>query len=637
MKTKISAFILFLLLNNIAFSQDASTPEGRAAIQKNTRHYPGTPITKFSDVVMKFKIKENEFSRTSPALYEGIPYLGTMKDAAVGVEGFNFKGAWGLDNYGSVDGSPAVTDKYVIVGYSNKKIVAFNRTEGTLAWEYATKAAVNTTPLISGKYVYACCADGAVYCLNLEDGSFKWKFFAVAAAATPSIYRDVLYVGNVKYQTTYALDIKNGNILWQYDGAGGTPVLSEDLIYVRQKNGSVVALDLTTGRKVWSMRSTFQEPSSAMVYTGNALIIGDVTRIVALNGRQSEGGLWEKTLPRPLAGSPIAVGNVLYVPCTDWKMYVLDIETGKDLVAENPDIGFAPEGSPAFANGKLFYPNKETLYTYEAEGAEPAAGTSDASADAEKATLLAAAEYGHLDVVKDFIEKKGESPIQRTTDGKTPLHLAAEYGHTAVVAYLIEKRANVSVKTNTGRTPLSLASEYGHEEASKELLAKGANADDADSLGRTPLMYAAWYNHPKVVRTLIAAGANVNKVDNKGMTALFHGGIEGASDACNELLLNGADVNIIDKLGQTALIHTAWEGKDDIVEKMIAKGAKLDVQDEDGYTALMKAAEYDHGSTCTLLVKKGANTKLKNKMGKTAYDIAKGLGKTSAATALKGK
>ena len=631
MKTKISAFLLVsVFLTQYSYSQDAATPEGLAAIQKRTRYVNDKPIKNFSDVILKFKIKEREFSNTPPTIYEGIPHLSTSSDIGVGVDCFDFKGVGGQDKYGSVDGSPCMTDKYMIMGFSQKKLVCAKRGGDNAAlWEYETKAAVHTTPVVSKKMVFAGCKDGSVYGIMLEDGSFKWKFNAIMQPFSPAYENEIVYVGTK--QRLYALKEKNGDVIWEYDGSSAAPIIGGDLIYTREKAGTVVALDKTTGTRVWWFKGTLMDISIDMALGPNILLVPNVTELVALDSRQGKSARWTKKVARPIAGAPLIVGDVAYVPCTDWNLYALDLETGKEL--DNVDIGFSPEGSPVFTKGKLFCPSKEVLYSFEEESATDAATVPNTGT----ATLLAAAEHGHLDHVKEFVEHKNESLLQRDDRGRTPLILAAEYGHTDVVNYLIGKGAEVGDKANGGRTALSFAAQYGHPETAKALLENGAIVEQTDSLGRTPLMYAAWYDHANVVTVLLDARANINMQDNKGLTALMHGSMEGAVNACAELLVKGADIQKLDKKGRNALIHTAWEGKDAMVDVLIAKGAKLDVQDEDGYTALMKAAEFDHASTCTLLIKHKANTKLKNKEGKTAYDIAKSLGKTSAATALKGK
>ncbi len=364
MKIKISAFLLFsVLFTQSSYSQDVSTPEGNAAIQKRTRYIDDKPIKNFSDMFVKFKIKEREFSNTPPTIYEGIPYLSTTADIVVGVDGFDFKGAWGGDKYGRADGSPCMTDKYIIMGFAAKKLVCANRLGDNTIWEYETKAAVNTTPVASKKMVFAGCSDGSVYGIMLEDGSFKWKFNAIMQPHSPAYENEIVYVGTK--QRLYALKEKNGDVIWEYDGSSAAPIIGGDLIYTRERAGTVVALDKTTGRGVWSYKGELMDISIDMALGPNILLVPNVSELVALDSRAGKSGKWTKKFSRPIAGTPLIVGDVVYVPCTDWNLYALDLETGKML--DNVDIGFSPQGSPVFAKGKLFCPSKEVLYTFEEE------------------------------------------------------------------------------------------------------------------------------------------------------------------------------------------------------------------------------------------------------------------------------
>jgi ankyrin repeat protein len=575
------ALVLIILSITDAAAQDASTVEGRDEIARRTRFYRDTPIKLFSQTKIKFKLKENEYSRQSPAIFDGIPYLGTMADAAVAIDGFSFKGVYGGENYGKVEGAPTVTDGAVYVGFSSNRIASFDRTNQTLNWEYKTKGSVNTTPLVVDNILLVSDNAGYLYALNSADGSQKWRFNVTGKTNSPAYYRDIIFISSDLQ--VYALKKSNGDVLWKYIGAGGPLVITDDLVLCRQKNGRLVSLDLTTGNKVYEYTGTIRDVKSEMAYAGNILLIPNVNELIAIDARAGKNALWTKSFSRAFAGSPIIVGDVIYVPCIDWNLYALDLNTGAEL--DKIDIGFAPEGSPAFGGGKLYCVNKETLWTIESQS------TSSQSTDNSfTSNLHDAAEYGKIDAVKDFIESKYDDINKLNSTGKSPLSLASEWGHTEVVGYL---------------------------------LSKGASVDLPDSSGRSPLMYAVWYNHPEVTRLLVKAGANVNKKDNKGISALAHGAMENSVNACMIILDAGAKVNSLDNFNRDALIHTAWEGKDDMVKILLDRGATIDQQDNEGETALMKAVQFEKHSTVRILLERGANRSLKNNNGKTALDIAK--------------
>ncbi len=85
-----------------------------------------------------------------------------------------------------------------------------------------------------------------------------------------------------------------------------------------------------------------------------------------------------------------------------------------------------------------------------------------------------AARAGNLNVIKALFEgDKKFSPnglINRNKE--TPVFLAAEYGHLEVVKFFVEKGANIHLTTSSGQTPYSIALEYGHFEVADFLKGK---------------------------------------------------------------------------------------------------------------------------------------------------------------------
>ena len=127
-----------------------------------------------------------------------------------------------------------------------------------------------------------------------------------------------------------------------------------------------------------------------------------------------------------------------------------------------------------------------------------------------------AAMYGHLDLVKYFIEERICKPdLLKCDDHITPLHLAASYGHVHIVKYLVEEcKCDLMCKTSTdsitdfylnGATPLHLAVRFGHLFTVKYILESdyGIDAEIETSNGTTPLLLAAMGRNVHVVKYLI--------------------------------------------------------------------------------------------------------------------------------------
>jgi len=104
--------------------------------------------------------------------------------------------------------------------------------------------------------------------------------------------------------------------------------------------------------------------------------------------------------------------------------------------------------------------------------------------------LERATRYGHLDVVKYLVEKKGVDVNFADENGWTPLLHAVERDELDVAWYLIEMGANVNVTTEDGTTGLHIAAEYCSFDIVRCLIENRAKINVRDKEGNTPLRLA---------------------------------------------------------------------------------------------------------------------------------------------------
>jgi hypothetical protein len=83
--------------------------------------------------------------------------------------------------------------------------------------------------------------------------------------------------------------------------------------------------------------------------------------------------------------------------------------------------------------------------------------------------LLAAARYGHLNKIREFIEKQHYEVDSLGEDGYTALHIACENRRANVVEYLVKAGANVFAKTAEGATPYSMCKADEAKNAGSEI------------------------------------------------------------------------------------------------------------------------------------------------------------------------
>ncbi|CAH3178494.1 unnamed protein product [Porites lobata] len=243
-----------------------------------------------------------------------------------------------------------------------------------------------------------------------------------------------------------------------------------------------------------------------------------------------------------------------------------------------------------------------------------------------KSPLVTAVKNGDLDSVKVLFKHH----LHIGVPFREGLLLSAVNGNTDILRYFIEKKGDIDARIKNHRTLLMAASMYGHTNAVNVLLQDGANVALTDKrLGCTALHFAAGSsdNSGEILRCLIENGADVNGVNKVKHTPLMIAAIRGHINALTLLIKHGANVDLQDSDGYKAL-HFAVHGSDissEIFSCLIGIGADVNARTNNGVTPLMIAAEEGHINAVTSLVKCGANVDLQDKYGNTALHYAAGL------------
>ncbi|XP_043920002.1 ankyrin repeat domain-containing protein 53-like [Protopterus annectens] len=117
-----------------------------------------------------------------------------------------------------------------------------------------------------------------------------------------------------------------------------------------------------------------------------------------------------------------------------------------------------------------------------------------------------AALHGHLECLKELIEKYNVDIDLASSEGWRPIHLVLnkECGPNAMscLKYLIEKKANVNVKTEAGLTPLHQAASEGLLDCIMALAEAGADVHVKDQDGHRPIDYCRLWGHRRCARYL---------------------------------------------------------------------------------------------------------------------------------------
>lgn len=225
----------------------------------------------------------------------------------------------------AIYGNPAVAGDLVYVGGYNGKVYATNSGSGALRWVYPRQG--NVEPIIGGVVaalgkVYFGCSDGKVYALDAADGYKEWEFpTGDKIWSTPTIDGDTLYIGSFD-KKLYALSATDGSKRWEFKTEGAitsTPLVYDNLVYIGSFDRHLYAVNATNGKQIW--RFPVEDEAK----------------------NKPENWFWAK---------PVICNNTVYAPCLDGKVYILNTETGAEVV-DAIDLGSPISSSPVLVGNTI--------------------------------------------------------------------------------------------------------------------------------------------------------------------------------------------------------------------------------------------------------------------------------------------
>ncbi len=266
---------------------------------------------------------------------------------------------------------------FVTTGYG--EVIALDPSTGAVIWRQRLSAALSGAPTVVGDAVYAVGRDGSAVALNTGTGHILWqnegvgKSAGMVSAGTPAADGKLIYLpfGSGQLEAVSP----TGDTVWQgavagqrlgraYAGFGdvtGNPVLSGGVVYVGSSAGRMVALDATTGTRIWSA------PEGAMnaplVVGGSVFAVNDAARLVRLDA-QTGDLIWGQQMPYFKANKPkryksitahygpVLGGGHLIVASGDGSLRLFDPTSG--AITAQADISGGAASAPVLAGGMLF-------------------------------------------------------------------------------------------------------------------------------------------------------------------------------------------------------------------------------------------------------------------------------------------
>jgi outer membrane protein assembly factor BamB len=247
-----------------------------------------------------------------------------------------------------------------------KLTVALARGTGEVQWSLPNAGA---TSLLAGRSLLRISPNGELALHELHDGSCRAeaRLTPGTGSAGPALFASgsalpPMAILSETRQQLVAIDLRTGQPRFRFraHGQGGLWLArSGRVLLVTSADGTLDALDLTTGEVVWRF-------SAGARFSAKSLVWRDV--VVAITGSPNNGPatahglelysgrpLWKRELPAASSGDPVDAGELVVVACgrsTKARLHALDPRTGVPRWSA-PDPGLDHGGQALGLDGML--------------------------------------------------------------------------------------------------------------------------------------------------------------------------------------------------------------------------------------------------------------------------------------------
>lgn len=260
----------------------------------------------------------------------------------------------------AIHGSPAVEGNTVYIALSNTResLAAYNLLEGKMEWR-GEFGDIEATPLSHNNKLYVGNTAGYFFCIDRFNGEEVWHFRLPENKSRKGIrsaaaLAESLIIISAEDGSVYALDQSTGAKIWSFDTGApifASPAIDGGMVFCGNIDGVLFALDVATGIEQWRFTSgtpIYATPS----FGGGKLLIGNIGGMIyALDARNGEQ-IWSAEINSVINSSAVISGEIAYIGTLKRELLAIRITDG--AIVWQQKLAGRVKTSPAVAYGKLF-------------------------------------------------------------------------------------------------------------------------------------------------------------------------------------------------------------------------------------------------------------------------------------------
>ncbi len=210
-------------------------------------------------------------------------------------------------------------------------------------------------------------------------GGLQWRVQTNGPVrGSPTVAGGIVYVGSGD-GSVYAIDETSGAVRWRRSvgsAISSTPAVADGLVFVSGYDGSIVALRATSGEVAWTYRTGAPVPlkwgyESGETWISSPVLAGGLVVVGARDGKvhalepRTGAAKWTYDAGARVYSSPAAAGGTVFVGGQDGVLHAIDLASGRSkwrfstngATLKSSDFGFdrtTIQSSPSVADGVVY-------------------------------------------------------------------------------------------------------------------------------------------------------------------------------------------------------------------------------------------------------------------------------------------
>lgn len=292
---------------------------------------------------------DKQYLKLAPAVAGQRVFITNPQGGLRALDATNGRKLWHAELDEPVTGGPGVGQNSVLLGTGKGEVISVNAETGRVEWRGRVSSEVLSPPLRQDNTVVARTNDGKIYGLDADRGKPLWIYdrtvppLTLRGTSAPVISAGIVIAGFDGGRLA-ALDLRTGRLLWETAVAAARgrselermvdidsdPLVFEGVAYVVSFQGQLAAVQVETGRILWS-----RDMSSYAGFSADEryLYLADDDSHLRAFDRFTGSAVWsnEKLHARAATG-PASIGGYVVAGDVEGYLHWLDKETG-DFVA----------------------------------------------------------------------------------------------------------------------------------------------------------------------------------------------------------------------------------------------------------------------------------------------------------------